>query len=232
MSALTIVVAGVSALSHKRPRWLTKIAFGMDAYHDVSVKSAQRRLWQNCLYQFVLAGMWFGTVTAICARWLSVLWERLEFNVNFSQVQVDRLLLDLKIVEAFQKFTHVIHLGKVQRQLQLLVQLMSQLQEPLQHDLMLFFFCTVVFAVSITICTLGVGIRFCQAVCALVVSCASLVAYLVVVHERQSDTTLLIEMAIGFAVVVFMISWLCRLRDLELRREFLTNDSSETWLGR
>ena len=177
--------------------------------------------------------MWFGTVTAICARWLSVLWERLQFTVNFPQVQVDDLLVDLKIVEAFQKVhTGKVNLGRVQRQLQLLVKLMNQLEDPLQHDLMLFFFCAVVFAASITICTLGVGIRFCQAVFALVVSCASLVAYLVVVHERQSDTTLLIEMAIGFAVVVFMISWLCRLRDLELRREFLTNDSSETWLGR
>ena len=89
---MTIVVGSTSALLQKRPQWLTKLAFGMDTYRDVSVKSARRHLRQNALYQFVLAGIWFGTVTVSCAHWLLVLSQRLALNQTFLQTQLGHLL--------------------------------------------------------------------------------------------------------------------------------------------
>ena len=226
---MTIVVGSTSALLQKRPQWLTKLAFGMDTYRDVSVKSARRHLRQNALYQFVLAGIWFGTVTVICAHWLSVLSERLALNQIFPQTQLARALVNLKVDEMMRRNVDV---SVCQSQLVRIVELKTELFEAFQHDLVLFFFCPVVFAASITICALGVGIRCCQAAFAVAVSCASLLAFLVFKLGRQSDINLLVELALGFTVVVFMISWLCRLRDLELRRDFLTNNTDTTWLNR
>ena len=230
---MTIVVASTSALLQKRPQWLTKLAFGMDTYRDVSVKSARRHLRQNALYQFVLAGIWFGTVTVICAHWLSVLSERLALNQIFPETQLARALANLKVDEMMLKIIHKeVTFSACQSQLVGIIELKDELFEAFQHDLVLFFFCPVVFATSITICALGVGIRCCQAAFAVAVSCASLLAFLVFKLRRQSDMELLVELALGFTVVVFMISWLCRLRDLELRRDFLTNNTDTTWLNR
>lgn len=226
---MTIVVASTSALLQKRPQWLTKLAFGMDTYRDVSVKSARRHLRQNALYQFVLAGIWFGTVTVSCAHWLLVLSERLALNQRFLQTQLGHLMWKNEINEVLHKEDVF---SVCQLELVRISELKDELFEAFQHDLVLFFFCPVVFAASITICALGVGIRCCQAAFAVAVSCASLLAFLVFKLGRQSDITLLIELALGFTVVVFMISWLCRLRDLELRRDFLTNNTDTTWLNR
>ena len=64
-----VVAIIFAAVIWKFPTWVTKLAFGMDHYEDVSVKTARRCLWQNALFQFVWASICYGGLTVVCILW-------------------------------------------------------------------------------------------------------------------------------------------------------------------
>ena len=174
------------ALFRWRPQWLTKIAFGMDTYHDVSVKTAGRRLWQNNLFQFIWAILCFGTNAFIGRIWLEFIWEELILPQEFSVARLGHYILQV-------------------------------------------FCCGATCATGLVLCTLAIGIRFLFAVGFATICTGGMTAYFVSWAELGHNSIL--QLVIGNIILIGTIGWLCRSRDLELRRDFLINDA-EKWLGR